>query len=340
MFNDLKQLVEKAQKIVILIANNPDADAVGSALGLEAILSDLDKEVSLYCRVNIPFYLHFLEGWDRISPDLVSTYDLAIMVDNSSQALITSDNDPQVITRLRQKPLVILDHHPVKSDIDFAELIINQPELSATGELVFSIAQSLNWPLTKEAGFYLVASILSDSLGFTSQSMTNNSQPLKIVAKLVDLGVDLHDLAQRRIEYQHIPSKIIPFKGQLLKQIEFFNHDQIACLVVEPQDIKDYSHIFNPTIVLDEMRFVDNVKLSLGFKKYVDPSNNLIKVTLRIRCHHNCQQAQTLAQTFGGGGHVYAAGVKWEAPNLNFDMIKQEVLTKAEELLKLESHET
>ena len=333
---DLRQLVESAHKIVIIVANNPDADAVGSALALEEILSQMQKEVSLYCRVEIPVYLHFLTGWDRINSILITDYDLAIVVDNSSKTLLQADNNPNIIDTLKLKKLVILDHHATESDIDFADVIINQPQMVATGQLIYTLAQILNWPLNKQSGIYLVASILSDSLGFSSQNMINNSQPLRIVADLVDLGVDLSELAQRRLAYQHIPAHIIDYKGQLLQRIEFYDNNQIACLTIDHEEIKQYSALFNPTIILDEMKIVDNVKISLGFKQYNNVQGNLIRITLRIRCHHQCQIAEKLATNFGGGGHPYAAGVKWEGSNLDFNEIKRQVLDIAMSLLKKE----
>lgn len=44
------ELVAKAERIIVLQADNPDADSLGSALALESILGDLGKEVTLYPR--------------------------------------------------------------------------------------------------------------------------------------------------------------------------------------------------------------------------------------------------------------------------------------------------
>jgi nanoRNase/pAp phosphatase (c-di-AMP/oligoRNAs hydrolase) len=68
--NQIKQLVESAQHIVVLQADNPDADSVGSALALEQILHELGKEPSLYCGIDIPTYLRYLTGWDRVDNQL------------------------------------------------------------------------------------------------------------------------------------------------------------------------------------------------------------------------------------------------------------------------------
>jgi nanoRNase/pAp phosphatase (c-di-AMP/oligoRNAs hydrolase) len=62
MQEQIQQLVGDAQKIVVVQADNPDADSLGSALALEHILGDLGKDVYLYCGVDIPTYLRYLEN--------------------------------------------------------------------------------------------------------------------------------------------------------------------------------------------------------------------------------------------------------------------------------------
>ena len=282
----------------------------------------------------MPNYLHFLDGWQDVQNILRTDYDLAIMVDNSSRKLLGNEADiEQTINLLKTKPLAILDHHLSISDIDFATLCINEPKMAATGQLIYVIAQEFNWPLNEVSATFLAAAILSDSLGFKSQIMVENSEPLRVMADLVDLGVDLSDLSQRRLKWQELPTDLVAYRGELLQRIEFYEKNQIATLSIEYEEIKKLGSLYNPTIVLDEMRLVENVKLSLGFKKYEDKLNRLFRVTLRIRCHHNCQIAQDLAEDFGGGGHPYAAGVKWEADNLDFAQIKRSVLEKAGNLL-------
>ena len=58
MEEKIRAAVEHAERIVVIQADNPDADSLGSALALEHILGDMGKKVALYCGVNIPDYLH------------------------------------------------------------------------------------------------------------------------------------------------------------------------------------------------------------------------------------------------------------------------------------------
>jgi len=60
----IKTLLDGAKRVVIVQADNPDGDSLGSALALEHIFGDMGKEPFLYCGVDIPSYLSYLPGWD------------------------------------------------------------------------------------------------------------------------------------------------------------------------------------------------------------------------------------------------------------------------------------
>ena len=65
----MEEAIKNANKIIIIQAENPDGDSIGSSLALEEILGSMGKEIILYCPVDIPKYLHYIKGWDRIVSD-------------------------------------------------------------------------------------------------------------------------------------------------------------------------------------------------------------------------------------------------------------------------------
>ena len=337
MNQQLSQLVDEAQKIVVIQANNPDGDSLASALALESILGDLEKEVCLYCETTIPDYLKFLPGWDRVTDVFPNLVDLAIMVDNSAANLV----DIYQPGRLKAKtPLVIIDHHPTPPTIDQAQLVINDPTQVATGQLIYRLAQDCRWPISSQSASYLASSILSDSLGLTSQSMTNNPKPLRVLADLVELGVNLPELHRQRLERLKISPELVAYRGQLLGRIDWQLDGQLALLVVGHEEIKSISNRYNPTVVLDEMRLVEGVKIAIGFKQYNNDTGRLVRVTARIRCFGRTQIARAVAEAFGGGGHPYAAGAKWIGDSLDFEQIKADVCEAVAAELKKTSDET
>ena len=83
-----KELIDNSQRIVIVQADNPDADSLGSALAMEQILSELGKDTVLYCAVDMPSYLHYMTGWSRVTRSLPSEFDLVVAVDVSTDTLL------------------------------------------------------------------------------------------------------------------------------------------------------------------------------------------------------------------------------------------------------------
>lgn len=323
----------QAQKIVVIQANNPDGDSLASSLALESLLGAQGKEVVLYCASPMPEYLKFLTGHDRVTDRWPNNYDLAIMVDNSAQKLI----DQKICSDLRTRSFVILDHHPTQTDIDYSDLCLNIPQMAATGQIIYTLADKLGWTISELAAGYLASSLLSDTLGFSSQIMKDNPAPLEVMAQLVRLGVNLSELHDRRLEYQKIEVELVAYKGRLLERIEFLADGRLASLTIPQAELKIYGSRYNPTIVLDDLRLVRGVKLTIGFKEYTGPDGQINRLTARLRCHEGCQIAQKLAEDFGGGGHPYAAGIKWVGQALDTEKIKQEVYVNAQKLLDTEA---
>jgi phosphoesterase RecJ-like protein len=185
----IQAAIEEAKNILIIQADNPDGDSLGSALALEQILGDMGKNPSLYCGVDIPYYLKFFTGWDRVSKDIPNKIDASIIVDTSSKLLLEQLEKSPQRAWVAAKPVIVLDHHiNVVCDIAYASIVCNAPEYVSTGELIHEIAKQSDWPISISAGENITQSILSDSLGLTIDSCT--AETYRRMAELIDLGVN------------------------------------------------------------------------------------------------------------------------------------------------------
>jgi phosphoesterase RecJ-like protein len=320
----LTKLVDASTNILIIQADNPDGDSLGSSIALEQILASLGKNTFMYCAVNIPDYLKYLTGWSRVFNQLPSSFDLSIIVDTSSITLLDKLEGLDLAS-LKSKPCIVLDHHQVESTIDFATLMINQPVV-ATGELIYSLSKDLGWELNTEASEAIAISILSDSLGLMSSATTSNS--IRIIADLVDEGVDLSAIDSKRRETYRKSLELTKYKGELLQRIESYLNNKLALIVIPWDEIEKYSPLYNPSmLVIEDMRLLDNNQLSVALKLY--PDN---KITAKIRANYGYPIAAELAQHFGGGGHKYASGFK-TSDFSSVDEIRKELISKASELI-------
>jgi bifunctional oligoribonuclease and PAP phosphatase NrnA len=317
--------VKAAQRIVIVQADNPDSDSLASALALEQVFGDMGKSIDLYCGVDIPSYLRYVPGSDRVMSELPKQFDLSVIVDTSSNGLLEQLDKTGAKGWLAAKPSIIIDHHATEPTISFASIIANHPAV-ATGEVIFELAEQLGWPINKQAAELVAMAILSDSLGLTSEATTARS--IRIIAELVDKGVRLAELENARRQTMRREAELVHYKGQLLQRVEFHNNERIASVVIPQAEIEKYSPLYNPPmLVLDDMRLAKNTAIAVAFKVYSDG-----KITAKIRCNFGSGIADKLAEHFGGGGHSYAAGFKIR-DGRSLEVIKQEFIETASVLL-------
>lgn len=323
MFDTAKEIIENAQKITVIQAENPDGDSIGSALALEEILSDLGKDVSLYCPVEIPKYLRYIKGWDRIVDEFDNSADLAIVVDTAAEVLLSKVLEtPGVRHWLETHPVLIIDHHATESNLSFPHTMLSDDAV-ATSEIIYRLASEMNWKINTQAAENMMIAIMSDSLGLTTQNVTADT--FFVAGKLTELGASNAVIEERRREFMKKSPEILAYKGELISRIEYLLDGKLALVHVPWEEIEKHSDKYNPgALIGDELRLVEGVALSVVVKTYPDG-----KVTGRLR--GNLPIAETVAGYFGGGGHLYAAGFRvYES----YDKIVQELVTATDKALK------
>ena len=279
MYSEYCDLITAATRIAIIQAENPDGDSLGSSLALEEILGAMGKQVSLHCPVDIPKYLRYLPGWDRVEPELDTRADLVIIVDTSAEVLLSKTLAiPGARHMLTTNPVLVIDHHlGTEPDLSFPYTLLLE-EAASTSQVIYNMAAACGWPINQPAAHAMLAALLADTLGLTTQH--------------VNTAV-----------YQ-TAAEILAYKGRLIERIEYLLDGKLALVRIPFSEIEAYSDQYNPSVlVLDEMRLVTGVELAVAIKTYPDG-----KLTGKLRA--NSPIAADVAGYFGGGGHPYAAGFR------------------------------
>lgn len=322
----IDQQVKTANKIVIAQPDNPDGDSMGSAIALEQILMLQGKETEVVCGVNIPNYLSYLEGWDRVVKELPSKFDLMIIVDTSALNLVEHLTKQSGQLKRGSQPLVIIDHHRSEPTIDYAQLRLNDPEAAATAEVLYYLTKQLKWELNPLARDSLAAAILSDTLGLTTDS--TRAETVFAIAELVREGVSLSRLENARRDMMRKTPELVHYKGELLQRIEYYDDDRIALLSIPWPEIEHYSPLYNPSMLaLEDMRLTTNTVVAVALKLYPDG-----KITGKIRTNYGYPIAAKLAEALGGGGHDYASGFKLTDAR-DLEQLKKDIITHAKDLI-------
>ena len=300
MYEKFTDFIKDKQSICIIQAENPDGDSLGAALALEEALSD--KEVSLYCPVDIPKYMRYFEGWSRVENEFPYRADGYIIVDTASSVLLSKLlNDGAIRNCLYSAPVLVIDHHETDADLDFSYDSIIETTSSCCS-LLYKIFKDQKITISPLCAENLIYGIQSDTLGLTSQSTI--SDDFRAVAELMDVGANIADMEDRRREYSKKSPRILDYKADLIKRIEYNLDGKLATVHIPFDDIQEFSDEYNPNVlILEELRLVEGVEIAVAIKTYPDG-----KLTGKIRS--NKPIAEQVAGYFGGGGHPYAAGFR------------------------------
>lgn len=302
MYSDFAEFIKDKKTIQVIQAENPDGDSLGSAIALDYLLND--KEVSLYCPIEVPKYLHYFPDWSRVTTEFDFKADGYIIVDTAAEVLLSKLlEDTAIKNRLYSAPVFVIDHHETEDDLNFPHESIIEVR-PAAAELIYEIAKANNLTIEKPAAEAIMQAIMSDTLGLTSISVT--ARTFEVMAELSKLGSKIGILEENRREYMKKSQRIFEYKADLIKRSEFHLGGMLATVLIPWEDIEEYSDEYNPNVlILEELRMVEGVKVAVAIKTYPDG-----KVTGKIRCMGDAAIADTVAEYFGGGGHPYAAGFR------------------------------
>lgn len=322
MYDNFTNFIKDKKHICVIQAENPDGDSLGSALALEEALGDV--EVSLYCPVDIPKYMRYFAGWDRVTNDFPYKADAFIIVDTASTVLLSKLLDDGAIRNcLYSGPVFVIDHHESEADLDFLyEKIIEST--SSCCALLYKIFTEQKIAINSQCAEHLVYGILSDTLGLTSQSTT--AEDYRAVANLMDDGAQIAEMEERRRDYMKKSPRILDYKADLIKRIEYHLDGKLATVLIPFEDIQEFSDEYNPNVlILEELRLVEGVEIAVAIKTYPDG-----KLTGKIRASKPI--ADQLAGYFGGGGHPYAAGFRIYE---DYDSVLPELISATMKLLEI-----
>ncbi len=328
-----KDLISSSKKVLIVQAENPDADSLASSIALEQLLTILNIETHLYCAVNMPSYLKYVSGWDRVSSDFIIDFDLTIFVDVSTTTLLKKISDLNFLPKIKLKPSIVIDHHTiVNNNIDFAELSIVLGEKSSTGQVIYELVKEIGWQTNELFLESVLISILGDTQGLSNQLTT--PEVYRIVADIIESGVDRFSVEQRRKEHGSMPVVIFKYKAELITRTLLINKDTIGLLILNQDDINNYSQLYNQVPLMhSEILQISNMRVSLIIKSYSDGH-----ITGSIRSNNNSPIAALLANKFDGGGHKNASG--FNTIPTNFDDFITDLVLKTTELLDNIDNET
>lgn len=317
------EALSRFRRVLITAHTRPDGDATGSCVAMARLLKAHGWEPTVALSpvgMGPPKFL--LDYADGLAPTNVRQreYDCALVLDCGGLERLQEGILRDTVAKL---PVVNIDHHvSSKKPFGIARWVV--PDASSTGELIHRLAKRMKWACDRETAEALWVAMVTDT-GRFAYSCTHPST-LKAASELLACGIDSSAINDRLYLYASEGAVLLKRKAYDSLATWFRGRVSIICLTardfkkagVAKSEIED---------VIDIPRSIPTAKLSIFFYETKDKPG-ITRLSIRTRDETTGITAASVAEHFGGGGHLRAAGCELKAhPKAAMETVKAYLAT-------------
>lgn len=288
-------MLNSMDDILILVHENPDGDAVGSACALCKGLRSIGKNAAISIE-NISKRDGFL------AQGLIAAahfpYKNIVTVD-------TADNRIMGVaeTSLSKDCEVALciDHH--MSNIFYAKQTYLDEKAAAAGEAVYDILMEMNIPVTKDIAECIYVAISTDTGCFRYSNTT--AKTFRTAADMADFGADIASI--NKIQFETKSKEYAEMEKMAISSMQTYFDGKCAVLAITNEMYVKSNVSDSETQPLASLpRQIEGVYAGITVK---EKQKGLCRISVRTNAPAN---ASKIASYLGGGGHSMAAGCSFE----------------------------
>ncbi len=320
------EIIESHKSFVITTHVNPDGDAIGCELALGYFLKKLNKQFHIINHSPTPENYLFLDDEKLIqkyNPDLddiITNSEVIIAVDFNT---IGRTRSMMEILKKSKAYKIIIDHH--RNPQNFVNEIFTDVDAAATGILIYNLIKSYDENLIdKKIADALYTAIMTDTGSFRFERITPDVH--LVVADLINRGTNPTFIYNK--VYNEMSYEKLLLLGYSIANIKLEMDGKIAYMVIDQKLLEKYvpyEEEFDVDGFVNYCLSMKSTKVGILFFEL----RNGVKVSLRSK---ETFPVNELAEKFGGGGHLNAAGIRLEGAKL--DDVIQKVLAQTIEDLK------
>ena len=307
--SEIFPLLTQPRNVVITYHQKPDADAMGSGLGLYHFLKQLGHNVTVISPTNWAGFLSWMPGCKKVLDYELQTAKATDALQQSEWLFCLDFNTmdrtrrmAEIITALSCKKILI-DHHQ-QPQVEAFDYGISDVAKSSTSEMVydFIVASGHSDKINVNVAECLYAGVMTDtgSFRFTSTSASVH----RMVADLKDKGLE-HSTIHENLFDNFLESRFRFFGHVLLNRMEVFYEYNTALIAIPQADLIKFN------VKTGDTEGLVNFPLSIhGIKlaAIVIDRGDERKSSFRSKGGFD---VNTFARKyFNGGGHFNAAGGK------------------------------
>ena len=306
--------IKTAESIVILTHENPDGDAIGSALAMYNSLKQIGKKVDVIIP-EYPTIFNFLPLSEEVKREgSLNNYDLAIALDCGDIKRLNGFSKYFEDANVR----ISIDHH--SANTMFADYNFVNPASPACSQILVTILPELGVEIDKKIGTCLLTGIITDTGGFKYSGIT--SETFEFVAELLNKGVNVSDVYKRVLQTLSKPS--FELRRRAMNRLEFFENGKITFTYITREDEEEVNSLNSDHDGIVEIgRDIEGVEISILLREKEDG----YKISLRSNEYVNVSD---ICLMFSGGGHLRAAGGFISLP---FEQAKEKIIEECKKYL-------
>lgn len=297
--NKIEDVLDGVKRIAIVGHQNPDGDCIGSSMGLGLYLQQRYPQIrtEVY-QEPLPTNFLCMPGHEQIRHDLpaeseIAEIDLLIICDVANTDRIGLFYDKALLFRRT----LVIDHHIGSTALWEGEDCYVDENASSTSELITELVD--DDCLGKEAAAYLYVGIAHDT-GIFRYDCTA-PETMEKAAMLMRKGFDFATLLHKTfVEKTFLQNRLL---GEVLNDSCLHLHDRVISGVLTPEQMKRFRALPKHTEgIVNQLQNTKGIEVAI-FLYATDEDH--YKMSLRSMDHVD---VSAIARSFGGGGHVKAAG--------------------------------
>ena len=299
-------LTREKLSLVIVPHENPDGDAIGSAIGFAEILTNYGHSVNIVTPNDYPDFLK----WFDSKVNIINYYDnkkAGKAAIKNADVLITVDfNEASRAGKLEKKLLefsktkILIDHHPYPKN--FCDYMISEPQYSSTAELIFDIVNLIGLAdnINKDAAEALYTGILTDTGAFNHNTSRPNT--FKVVSELMKFGIDTEKI-QSGVYHNFSAGRMRLLGYCLNEKMVVYPEYRTAVITISKEELERFD--FKPGDTEGFVNYPLSIK-NIVFSALFIEKDTLVKASFRSK--GNFPTNQFAKENFNGGGHLNASG--------------------------------
>ena len=309
LISEIFPLLANPKKIVITFHQKPDADALGSGLGLYHFLLQLGHNVTVISPTNWPGFLSWMPGCKKVLDFEMQSAKANLALEESEWCFCLDFNTLNR-TKNMEAPLqsykgirILIDHHQQPQEEMFAYGISDVTK-SSTSEMVYDliINSGNSDKFNNETGTCLYAGVMTDTGSFRFNSTSASVH--RMVADLKDRGLE-HGVIHENLFDNFQESRFRFFGNVLLNRMEIFYEFNTAVIAIPQSDLIKFN------VKTGDTEGLVNFPLSIkGIKLAIIIIDRGDERKSSFRSKGGFDVNAFARKYFNGGGHFNAAGGK------------------------------